>query len=57
MSWRDQLEQASFRSVPFKVLRALTEVGRRVVVHQFPFSNVPYVTVGRYWSSSKKQKK
>lgn len=43
MSWRDNLQSASFRSVPFKVLDAETLIGRRNVLHQYPFKDEPYV--------------
>lgn len=36
------LRPASFRGVPFKIKRAVTRVGRRVVTHEFPFRDVPY---------------
>ena len=42
MSWRDKLQQASFREVPFKVISIGTEVGRRTVLHQYPFNDEPY---------------
>jgi len=43
MSWMKNLQQASFRGVPFKVMDADTGVGRRNVLHQYPFKDVPYV--------------
>jgi len=42
MSWRDELRPASFRGVPFFVRSTSTEVGRRTVVHEVPFSDTPY---------------
>ena len=42
MSWRDNLRQASFRGVPFKVLSHTYSVGRRNTVHQYPNQDVPY---------------
>ena len=42
MSWRDELVSASFRGVPFKVKNTSTQVGRRSVVHEVPFSDIPY---------------
>ena len=42
-SWRDHLQTASFRGVAFKVLDTTTSVGRRNVLHQYPFADVPYV--------------
>lgn len=43
MSWRDQLQPASFRGVPFKVVRTTNSFGRRTVLHEFPFRDLPYV--------------
>lgn len=43
MSWMDNLQQASFRGVPFKVMDSNVDVGRRNVLHQYPFKDVPYV--------------
>lgn len=43
MSWKDNLRNASFRGVPFHVLSADTEIGRRNVLHQYPFRDEPYV--------------
>lgn len=34
--WRKQMQPASFRGVGFKVKKADTQVGRRVVVHEYP---------------------
>ena len=42
-SWRDHLQKASFRGIPFKVLDTTTNVGRRNVLHQYPFADVPYI--------------
>jgi prophage DNA circulation protein len=36
------LRPASFRGIPFKIKRATTRVGRRVITHEFPFKDVPY---------------
>jgi len=41
--WRDELWQASFRSVPFHVDRAGTALGRRVAVHEFAGRDEPVV--------------
>lgn len=41
-NWRDRLKDASFRDVPFKILSATSEGGRRSVLHQYPFDDVPY---------------
>ena len=35
MSWRDNLQQASFRGIPFKVESAETGVGRRTEMHVY----------------------
>ena len=51
MPWRDNLLSASFRGIPFKVLDTTTQVGRRNVLHQFPFKDVPYVEdLGKNWN-------
>ena len=34
--WRKQLQPGSFRGVPFSVKSAQTQVGRRVVIHEYP---------------------
>lgn len=43
MSWRDQLQKASFRGVPFFVFSGSGEVGRRNVVHEYPLRDTPMV--------------
>lgn len=43
MSWRDQLQRASFRGVPFYVSTADTEEGRRGVLHEYPLRDEPFV--------------
>jgi prophage DNA circulation protein len=43
MAWRDSLQQAEFREVPFYVQRVESAVGRRSVVHEFPGRDKPYV--------------
>ncbi|MGC5885736.1 DNA circularization protein [Ralstonia pseudosolanacearum] len=42
-SWRDQLRPASFRGVPFQVDVTKRPIGRRVVTHEYPGKNLPYV--------------
>jgi prophage DNA circulation protein len=42
-TWQQQLRKASFRGVPFEVQAHTTEGGRRVVVHEFPQQDTPYV--------------
>ena len=42
MSWRDGLIQAAFRGIPFYVHSASMEGGRRTVLHQYPFRDLPY---------------
>ncbi len=42
MSWREQLREASFRGVKFYVDGAETEVGRRTVLHEYPFKDIPW---------------
>ena len=41
-NWRDKLKDASFKDVPFKILSTTSEGGRRSVLHQYPFDDVPY---------------
>lgn len=43
MSWKDQLRSASFRGIPFKIFSASTSIGRRSVVHQYPFRDKPLI--------------
>lgn len=43
MSWFDQLQQASFRGLPFGVLGDDARFGRRVAVHQYPNRDKPYI--------------
>lgn len=42
MSWKDRLQDASFRGVPFKVEGEGAAVGRRVETHEFPNRDKPY---------------
>lgn len=41
MSWRNNLRKASFRGVPFKVLSHDYSIGRRSVIHQYPYKDIP----------------
>ena len=41
-TWRERLQKASFRGVPFYVEASETGVGRRVVLHEFPLREKPY---------------
>jgi len=41
-SWRDKLQTASFRGIPFKVESTSGDIGRRVVVHEYPQRDLPY---------------
>lgn len=43
MSWRDQLQPASFRGVDFKDASNDSSFGRRAQVHEFPLRDKPYV--------------
>lgn len=43
MSWQDQLRPASFRGVPFHALTDSATFGRRTVLHEYPFKDLPYV--------------
>ena len=42
-TWREQLQEASYRGVIFHVRSDEREVGRRLAVHEFPFAADPYV--------------
>ncbi|HEV2363938.1 MAG TPA: DNA circularization N-terminal domain-containing protein, partial [Caulobacteraceae bacterium] len=42
MSFIDELRPASFRGVPFGVLRAESRYGRRLAVHEYPFRDTPW---------------
>lgn len=43
MSWFDELQQASFRGVPFGVRGGQSRFGRRSVPHQYPNRDKPYI--------------
>ena len=43
MSWQDELQQASFRGVPFGVLGGEGRFGRRIAPHEYPMRDKPYV--------------
>ena len=43
MSWRLNLQDASFRGIPFKVSSSDLGTGRRNVVHQYPNRNTPFI--------------
>jgi prophage DNA circulation protein len=43
MTWRDQLQKASFRGVSFEVESDDATFGRRVETHEYPQRDVPYV--------------
>lgn len=42
MTWVDSLRDASFRGIAFKVDTAELGIGRRKVIHEFPFQDTPY---------------
>jgi len=42
MSWREQLQKASFRNVSFEVESDDATFGRRVEVHEYPQRDLPY---------------
>ncbi|HHH3609427.1 TPA: DNA circularization protein [Enterobacter roggenkampii] len=42
MSWKDRLQEASFRGVPFKFEGEGAPVGRRVETHEYPNRDKPY---------------
>lgn len=43
MTWRDQLQKASFRGIAFEVESDDATFGRRVETHEYPQRDVPYV--------------
>lgn len=43
MSWLDQLQQASFRGVPFQVDTIEVQAGDNVVLREYPFQDLPQV--------------
>lgn len=45
MTWKDRLQDASFRGVPFKVEEESAGTGRRVETHEYPNRDKPYKTV------------
>lgn len=48
MSWRDNLRNASFRGVSFKVFSTSLGIGRRNILHQYPFRETPFLEdIGR----------
>jgi prophage DNA circulation protein len=48
VSWWDELQQASFRGVPFGVRAAEGRFGRRAIPHSYPFRDKPYIEdIGR----------
>ena len=42
MAWKDRLQEASFRGVPFKFEGEGSAVGRRVETHEYPNRDKPY---------------
>ncbi|SFG29521.1 Mu-like prophage DNA circulation protein [Duganella sp. CF458] len=43
MTWRDQLQPASFRGVPFEMTSTSLTAGRRLARHEYPQRDVPYL--------------
>lgn len=43
MSWKNRLRKASFRNVKFGVEEHESEQGRRVIIHEYPGRDKPYV--------------
>lgn len=43
MTWRDQLQPASFRGVPFSVMAGSVTAGRRLARHEYPQRDLPYL--------------
>jgi prophage DNA circulation protein len=42
MAWRDEMQKASFRGVPFHVRSSDGDIGRRNVVHSYPLKDEAY---------------
>ena len=42
MGWKEQLQKASFRGVPFLFEASDGELGRRVVLHEYPLRDKPF---------------
>ncbi|ABP60333.1 DNA circulation family protein [Enterobacter sp. 638] len=42
MTWKERLQDASFRGVPFKVKSEGASIGRRVETHEYPNRDKPY---------------
>ncbi len=40
--WGGQLQQASFRGIPFGVLNAEGEYGRKIALHEYPYRDMPW---------------
>ena len=43
MSWRDQLQPASYGNAHFHVRYDDVEIGRRLIPHEFPLRDIPYI--------------
>lgn len=43
MTWRNQLQPASFRGVPFEVVAGSLTAGRRLARHEYPQRDLPYL--------------
>lgn len=43
MSWREKIYQGSFRGVPFNMTEAEVSKGKRLVIHQYPNKDDPYI--------------
>lgn len=39
--WKDRWQDASFRGIPFLTENLSTEIGRRTIVHEYPYQDVP----------------
>lgn len=40
--WKTRYQQASFRGVPFAVVRHETQLGQQTVVHEYPQRDTPW---------------
>lgn len=50
MTWKDRLQDASFRGVPFKVEEESAGTGRRVETHEYP--NRDQAPIPKTWGKS-----
>ena len=47
MAWKDDLQDASFRGVPFECISTKDAVSKSQAIHQAPYSDEAYIEIGR----------